>query len=156
MKIKRIEIIIAAVLVYLIFCFIFPNYRESKYVGSNQFYEKVVDNKAGILQQTSLEAYGLSWLSKKYMKYMGSYVVKFHANGEMEIDDMILREFETKRYRVSPLGVVYKDKLIPYGVIVGNKLYTLYDWQFVYLEGTIENTGWENYQQATDELMNTV
>lgn len=69
MKSKRIDIIIAIILVYLIFGFIFPNQRDSVYVGSEQFYEKAIMGN-----HNSLSEYAVSWVSKKILSGLDLYI----------------------------------------------------------------------------------
>ena len=151
MKSKRIDIIIAIILVYLIFGFIFPNQRDSVYVGSEQFYEKAIMGN-----HNSLSEYAVSWVSKKILSGLVLYIIRLDSDGIMKIEDRLEGNIESVKYRVSPLGVVYKRGLIPYGVIVDKKLYTLYNGRIVYLNEVNESTIWENYNQSTDELMQSV
>lgn len=90
-------------------------------------------------------------------KWIGPlYIIRLDSDGIMKIEDRLEGNIESVKYRVSPLGVVYKRGLIPYGVIVDKKLYTLYNGRIVYLNEVNESTIWENYNQSTDELMQSV
>lgn len=149
-KTKIIYAMLIILFVYTIVGLIFPNYRDEKYNGSYSFYSKVVDKFMG--KSYSWTQSAVAWLGKEFAQTMGYYTVTFDSQGFMKLYDRLQEQYYTVRYRISPLGVVYKKGFIPYGIIIDDRLYTLYAGSVVYLDKIEGLTGWEEYNNSTDVL----
>lgn len=152
-------ILLGITILYFSFSIIFPKRIEKKYFASYSFYKKVINDDWNMIGQ-SFEMNMLSLLGEgafySFLNYMGYYVVQMNQDGTIEIDDYLLQSYRTKKYRISPLGVVYISTFIPYGYLSDNRLYLFYDKKWVYLEESKGSTGNENYSNATEELLKSI
>ena len=133
-KTKLFYIIFIILFVYTLFGLIFPNHIDAKYNGSYSFYSKVVDQALGSSGKSSLGMTVASWLGKEYFQELEYYTVTFSSDGMMNLQDNLQENYYIVKYRISPLGVVYRKGFIPYGIIVDEKLYTFYCSSIVYLD----------------------